>query len=496
MRITRRELLKAAMALPVAGWFRHYEALAAPAQGAMKITAIKALQLKDGKTLIRVDTDAGLSGYGECNTAGPIARAVIAAYNGGGRLPHLGLIGKDPLAIQVHFHNMFYAYPQRRREIKVLSGIDMALWDLAGKALNHPVSKLLGGNFRDEILLYSHAGGGDYLSKEEWRDRAQRLKEDPRGFQAFKVDIHHALGINMQEATPSIGPQEARRVHLAYTLAREAFGDEIDIDVHCHCELDVPSAIKVAQAVEHIRPLYFEDPIAPEWSEGWMALRRATRLPLMTGENMELAEWALPFCQNQAVDIFQPDIINSGGITGTRMIADMAASYRMPIALHNVSGLMLNLASQQLAAAVFNCPRIECASGADKFRWATKNPIVIRNGRMKVNTEPGLGVEMDQEYLKGTGRLRSRGGGKADLVVYSCLSAAKGSSVAARWAGSPPAMTVAAMKTPIADPMTSGSAGAMPNNRDRARRINASEPAKPTINPPPVIPVRSFSTSQ
>ena len=88
----------------------------------------------------------------------------------------------------------------------------------------------------------------------------------------------------MQEYTPSIGPEEARRIHRAYTLAREAFGDDIGIDVHCHCELDVPSAIKVAQAVEHINPLFFEDPLAPEWSESWMALRRSTRLPIMTGE--------------------------------------------------------------------------------------------------------------------------------------------------------------------------------------------------------------------
>jgi galactonate dehydratase len=400
MRMTRRSFLEMALSAPVSASLARYRAMAAPAEGLSKVTKIQALQLKDGRTLIRVDTDAGISGYGECNTPGPAARSVIAAYNGAGRLPNLSVIGKDPLAIQVHFHNMFYAYAQRRREIKVLSGIDMALWDLAGKILNQPVSKLLGGNFRNQVLLYSHATGGDYLSKEEWRDRAQRLKSDPRGFGAFKVDIHHALGINMQEYTPSIGPNEARRIHQAYTLAREAFGEEIGIDVHCHCELDVPSAIKVAQAVEHINPLFFEDPLGPEWSENWMALRRATRLPIMTGENMELAEWAIPFLQHQAVDIFQPDIINSGGITGVKMIADLAARYRIPIALHNVSGLMLNMASQQLAAAVFNCPRIECAAGADRNQWATKNPIVIRNGYMEVSNAPGLGVDLNQEYLK------------------------------------------------------------------------------------------------
>ena len=82
------------------------------------------------------------------------------------------------------------------------------------------------------------------------------------------------------------------------------------------------------------------------------------------------------------------------------MIADLAAHYRIPIALHNVSGLMLNMASQQVAAAVFNCPRIECAAGADRIPWATKNPIVIKNGYMEISKEPGLGVELNHEYLK------------------------------------------------------------------------------------------------
>jgi L-alanine-DL-glutamate epimerase-like enolase superfamily enzyme len=397
----RRDFLGYALALPAVSLFSTLDSFAAPARGMTKITAIKAMRLKDAQTLIRIDTDAGISGYGECGSDGPTARSVIAAYNGGGRLPHLGLIGKDPLAIQVHFHNMFYAYEQRGRAMRVLSGIDMALWDLAGKILNQPVSKLLGGNFRDEIELYSHAPGGNYLDKAEWRDRAQALKTDPLGFRAFKVDTHHVLGVPMQQYTPTLGPQDFRKMATAYAMAREALGDDIDIDVHCHCEFDVPSAIGIALAVESIKPLYFEDPLAPAWSEGWNALRRATTLPIMTGENMELAEWAIPFLENQAVNIFQPDIVNSGGITGAKMIADTAAHYRVPIALHNVSGLLLNLASQQVAAAVFNCPRIECAHRAVDFKWANPNPLVIRNGRMKVSTLPGLGVELDQDFLRG-----------------------------------------------------------------------------------------------
>ena len=396
----RRDLLATALALPVSHLFAPLNALAQPARGAAKITAIKALRIKDAQTLIRIDTDAGISGYGECGTDGNTARAVIAAYNGGGRLPHLGLIGKDPLAIQVHFHNMFYAYEQRGRAMRTLSGIDMALWDLAGKLLNLPVSKLLGGNFRDEIEIYSHCPGGDYLSKSQWQDRAQELKSGFNGIRTFKVDTHQVLGIPMQQYMPSLGPRDFRKMANAYAMAREAVGDDIDILVHCHCEFDVPSAIGIAQAVEPIKPLYFEDPLQPGWSEGWLALRRATKLSIMTGENMELAEWAVPFLENQAVNIFQPDIINSGGITGARMIADLAGRYRIPIALHNVSGLLLNMASQQVAAATFNCPRIEMARRALQLTLGGKNPLEVRNGKMKVSTAPGLGAEVDEKYLK------------------------------------------------------------------------------------------------
>jgi galactonate dehydratase len=364
-----------------------------------KITAIKAMQLNDGYTLIKVETDLGVCGYGEANSSGTFAREAIEML-AGPRLTHLGLMGKDPLALGVHFHNMFYAFPQRGRVLRVWSGIDIALWDLVGKLLRQAVSSLLGGRFRNEIKLYSHCSGGDYLDKAAWKERAAKHKADPRGFKVFKIDIHHALGIPMQEYTPSLDTEDVRRIHKAYALARAAFGDEIDIIVHGHNELDVPSAIRVAEAVEGIKPLYYEDPLAPEFSEAWLVLRRSTRLAIMTGENIELAEQALPFLQHQAVDILQPDLINSGGITGTKRIAELAALYRIPICLHNVSGLVLNLASQQFSAALFNCPMMECSTRADQYSWAQPNPLDIRDGYMKVSDKPGLGLELDQAYLK------------------------------------------------------------------------------------------------
>jgi galactonate dehydratase len=379
------------------------EAAAARTRGLVKITDIRAMRLDDGFCLVRVDTDAGVSGYGECgDNDGNLVRAVIDLFaKGNGRLPHLKLVGKDPLLIGVHHHNMFSAFPQRRPHMQVLSGIDMALWDLAGKLLGQPVSTLLGGRFRDEIELYSHCPQGDFTDAGAWPDRAAELKADPHGFKAFKVDIHSCLGLNMQEYVPSLSPGDIRKVRRSYELAREHLGEDIDIIVHCHNELDTPSAIAVAEVVEPIKPLYFEDPLQPGFAENWLALRRTTRLPIMTGENIELVDDALPFLQAQAVDCLQPDIVNSGGITGTKAIADLAARYRTPITLHNVSGVLLNMASQQLGAAIFDCPRIECTRRATSLKWAADNPIHITNGKMQVSTAPGLGVELDEDFLKG-----------------------------------------------------------------------------------------------
>ncbi len=417
MVLTRRNFMKAALAAPIGASLAHYEALAATAQGQVKITAIKALQLNqksrgNSRALIKIETDAGLVGYGP-SEGGPGSRVAIALLEGApGRGPQpTGLIGKDPLAIRVHFHNMFYSHAQRPRDIYTYSGIDMALWDLAGKILNQPVSRLLGGPFRAEIDTYSHLlpppatltpieAQNDYLNKDAWEARAKLLKSYKGGFKAFKIDIHPSLAARNGEFNPNIGPREADKVRRVYELAREALGWDVDIDVHCHNELDLNSAIRVGRAVEGIKPIFFEDPLAPEYSESWAALRRNTSVPLLTGESLALIEGTLPFMQNSAVDYLQMDLVHAGGITGTKIIADVAAAYRMPICLHNVSGYALNLASQQFGASVFNCPRIECRPWYDEAPEAAGNIPVVKNGFMQVHSSPGLGIMLDDDYLK------------------------------------------------------------------------------------------------
>ena len=123
-------------------------------------------------------------------------------------------------------------------------------------------------------------------------------------------------------------------------------------------------------------------------------------MPILTGENISLAEGALPFLQHQAVDSLQPDLINCGGISGARRIADLAALYRIPISCHNVSGYVLDMASLQFSASVFNCPLMECRRRAAEAPEATGEKLVIRDGKMQVPMRPGMGLELDFDYLK------------------------------------------------------------------------------------------------
>jgi L-alanine-DL-glutamate epimerase-like enolase superfamily enzyme len=395
---TRRNFLRLAVALPAGSFLNRYKALAAPHQGKVKITAIKAMALKNiaGNCLIRIDTDAGLTGFGEAGATGPMARARIATMQ-----PLL--IGKDPLTIEVHFHQMTTLMHTYMAHIPTISGIDMALWDLAGKILDRRVCELLGGPFRDAISMYSHGIGVDMLDPASCRDWAQRIKQMPEGFTAFKNGIDPVLGVPSARYANTVDSEQLRKVRRAYTNAREAVGQDIDIAVHCHNELDTVSAIGVAKAVEPMNPLFIEDALNPPFSEAWMALRRSTRLTLLTGEKLEMVRGFRPFLDNQAVDIIHPDLAFAGGITGVRKIADYAALTRNPVALHNVGSIVLTFANAHFGSSIQNFYRSESALGRPNRyveNMAAGNAPEVRKSQLKVPSGPGLGLDLNMEFLR------------------------------------------------------------------------------------------------
>jgi len=395
---TRRDLLRCAIALPAGAFLARYQALAAPAAGKVKITGIRAMALKNiaGNCLIRIDTDAGLSGYGEAGSTGPMARARIETVKG-------LLLSKDPLNIELHFHNMTTLMHTYMAHIPTISGIDIALWDLAGKILDLPVNVLLGGPFRDSIRMYSHGLDINMLDPASCRDWAQRIRQQPEGFTAFKMGIDSVVGVPPARYAGTLDSAQLRKVARAYANVRAAVGEEIDIAVHCHNEFDTPSAIAIAKAVEPMNPLFLEDALNVPFSEGWTALKRSTRIPILTGEKLELVRGFRPFLDSQAVDIIHPDLAFAGGFTGTKKIADFAALTRTPVALHNVGSLVLCHANAHFGSAIQNFYRSESALGrANHYveRMAAGNPPEVRNSQFKVPAGPGLGLDLNWDFLR------------------------------------------------------------------------------------------------
>ena len=394
---TRRDLLRLMALAPVAGWLGNLHALAAPLANKVKITAVKAMALDHmaGNCLIRVDTDAGISGIGEAGATGPIARARIESMK-----PLL--LGKDPLDLGVHWEKMTSLMYNYVAHIPTVSGIDIALWDLAGKLLNQPVHVLLGGRYRETIPMYSHGDGVNMLDKGSCREWAERIRARPEGFTVYKNNLNEPLGVPQGVYASALTTQQIRNARIAFENAREAVGDDIDLAVHAHGELDAPSSIQIAKAVEPMNPLWFEDPMNPVFHQGWMDLRRSTNIRILTGEKLEMVKQFRPFLDSGTIDIAHPDLAFSGGITGVKKIADYAALSRTPVALHNVGSLVMTYANAQFASTIQNLFKVESAlahQGRYVEAMAASNGPVVQKGEMTIPAGVGLGLDLNPDYL-------------------------------------------------------------------------------------------------
>jgi galactonate dehydratase len=396
MNWTRRDFFKAALLLPAGAYVARFEALAAPLRGAVKITAVKALPLDflgDG-CLVRIETDAGITGYGETGTDINTTRALI---------PRMHLIGADPLAIERHFQALTSVIHPFRPTYPFVSGIDIALWDVAGKILDLPIYKLMGGPLRDAVQMYSHGDSlKDMTSLAQCREWAQWNREQPEGFTTFKLEPMQA--VRGESVGPEVTTAQLAKMARGFANVREAVGDGIDIAVHCHNQYDVPSAIAVSRATEAIHPEWIEDPLnRVEYCEGWMAVKQATRTPVLTGEKVEMVKEFKPFIDNVAVDIIHPDISYAGGFSGCRKIADYAQMNRVPMALHNVGSLVRTFASVHLAASIPNFYRCESRLGHTERiieNMPVGKPQLIKNSMFQLPEGPGLGLEIDPEFMR------------------------------------------------------------------------------------------------
>ncbi|MFA5818776.1 MAG: mandelate racemase/muconate lactonizing enzyme family protein [Bacteroidales bacterium] len=395
---SRRNFLGKLIAIPAGLWLSNYYTISASLKNQVRITAIKAMQLDVGDIcLIKIETDAGLTGYGEAGVFSKIARAHIEYMSG-------KLIGEDPLSIERLFFNMTSMQHPIMGPMGTISGIDIALWDLAGKILDQPVYKLLGGPFREGCPMYTHGNAleniHDPASCRKW---VEYIKQQPEGFTTFKIDVSYCFPTELP-FNPTVTSAELKKLYQGFANIREAIGDDnIDIALHSHGEFNTPSAIAIANTVQPLNVIFYEDPLNVPYSEGWAALKRGTRVPILTGEKLATLREFKPFLDAQAVDYVHPDISFAGGFTGCMKIADYAAITRTPVALHNVGTLVKTIASAHLSMAIQNFYKSESRLGFKGRvieQMSTVEPPIVRNGILNVPDKPGLGLSLDESFLK------------------------------------------------------------------------------------------------
>ena len=344
----------------------------------MKITKVETFLVKPRWLFLKIHTDEGLVGLGEPILEG---RAKTCAQAVDELVPYL--IGKDPRRVVHHWQAMYRHAFYRGGPImtSALSGVDQALWDLAGKSLGVPVYQLLGGPTRDRIRLYK--GGGD----------PETIKESiAEGFTAFKTGVAGGRPARLIESKGFVDRAAERFAEL-----REAAGPDVDIGIDFHGAISPQTAKLLIRALEPYQPMFVEEPCQCQNVDVMAEIARGTHLPIATGERI-FTKWGFrEILEKGAASILQPDLCHAGGISEVRTIAGMAEAYYAALAPHNPLGPISLAACIQLDASIPNFLAQEHTTLGEGY---LKNPFVFKDGFVELPTGPGLGIELDEDAME------------------------------------------------------------------------------------------------
>jgi galactonate dehydratase len=358
----------------------------------MKIISLTTYIVPPRWLFLKIETDAGVTGWGEPVVEGR-ALTVEAAVK------ELGdyLIGKDPRLIEDHWTVMHRGGFYRGGPIlmSAIAGIDQALWDIKGKALGVPVHELLGGKLRDTIKVYSWIGG----------DRPAEVAAGARemvarGFLALKMN-----GTEELQIVDSHDRIDAAVERVA--MVREAVGPNIGIAVDFHGRVHRPMARALVKELEPYRLMFIEEPVLSENREALKEIAALGSTPIALGERL-YSRWDFKSVfEEGVVDIIQPDLSHAGGITECRKIAAMAEAYDVAVAPHCPLGPIALAACLQLDAVSYNCFIQEQSLGIhynaanDLLDYAANKDVFrYEDGYVAIPDGPGLGVEIDEEYVR------------------------------------------------------------------------------------------------
>lgn len=365
----------------------------------MKIAAVECIELRlpevsercDGTQdllLVKVTTDNGIVGWGEVDTSPSVARAIIEAPMSHTLCRGLAeiVLGQNPFAYEKIWHDMYEGtiYMGRRAAvIQAMSGIDLAIWDIMGKALDVPVYQLLGGPFKREIKAYSSALFAS--TPEETAKKALKYKQ--RGFEAMKFGWE------------SIGTSPEHDEALIRAI-REAVGDDVQIMVDAGFAYDTKTALMMAERFAKYNVFWLEEPLHPDNIDGYRRLCESVSLRIAAGEEESSRASFLELMDRAKIDVVQVDVTRVGGLTEARKIAWDAQVRRLPVANHSFTTDLNIAASLHLLASIPNGIMLEFCVEESVFRdkLAKKNIVPIE-GFVSIPEGPGLGVELDETVM-------------------------------------------------------------------------------------------------
>ncbi|MBQ4630577.1 MAG: galactonate dehydratase [Clostridia bacterium] len=357
----------------------------------MKITDIKTYTMdayRTNWTFVKLETDEGIHGWGEASL-GTQENALCGCVDDLKRL----IVGRNPFEIEKMRFEVYRDIYWKGGPVlmSAISGVEMAMWDIMGKALGVPVSTLLGGKVRNRVRMYAN---GWFSGAREPVEFAQKAKETADlGVTAIKWDP-------FGKAHMTLTNEEMEKAINIVGAVRDAVGKKMDLLIECHGRFNPYTAIEIAKQLEPFGIFLMEEPCPPDNPDSLLSVKKKSRVPIAAGERIYGLHAYVDYLQRNCVDIIQPDIFHTGGIFEGKKIAAMAEGMHMPISFHNPSGPVSNAAVLQLASTVPNFLIHEIMLTDGGFRKKISNEkVVFDNGYIVVNDAPGLGIELNEEEI-------------------------------------------------------------------------------------------------
>ncbi|MBM7632859.1 galactonate dehydratase [Geomicrobium sediminis] len=358
----------------------------------MKIVSYELFQVPPRWLFLKIETDEGLTGWGEPIIEGRAATVKAAVHE---LMEYL--VGKNPLHIEDHWNVMYRSGFYRGGPIlmSAISGIDQALWDIKGKYYSAPVHELLGGKARESIKVYSWIGGD---RPSEVGKEAKKVVD--QGFTAVKMN-----GTDELQYVDSY--EKIDRVLENVAAIREAVGPYIGIGIDFHGRVHKPMAKILAKELEQFRPMFIEEPVLPENNEALREIANHTVIPIATGERM-YSKWDFKtILKDGYVDIIQPDLSHAGGITENKKIISMAEAFDVAAAPHCPLGPIALASCLQVDATCHNAfiqeqsLGIHYNQGSDLLDYLTDATVFnYKDGHVKIPDRPGLGIDINEDHVR------------------------------------------------------------------------------------------------